>query len=209
MPYRTPARPTVSVEGILDSGEFWTTANEVDENRLVMGVDEDVRQGIQRLYGQWYKGVRAKYPKEHHVALIDLNEARFGRGEFVTKIGGKSKDLVTVFMEAARWDGDLTPIPEDFDSAALPRKELVAVVREVGVSIIGQEEGVRSVLNAAFTRAAPRIGKYTLERYPGVEPKDLMEALYFRTIAQRDFSLFALPVMARALYDYFWEPVSE
>lgn len=204
MPYRTapPKESEPSKEGL--GSKFWAQSNGFSEVRAALAADDQIVSGLKRLLHQWYKVTRNKYPKEHHVILHDLNQAILGRGEYI-RVSGKSKLFLGVLMATADIEGMLRVIPELFDVSKATKQEMVARTKESAIRWIEEDPQVRKVLDAAFAANVGKLDKYLLAQYPGVDPKDVVEGVYFRAVAQYDMKTFTSPTLARDLYLYLFD----
>ena len=201
MPYRTPA--TIRRESGLNS-DFWNDSNDFTEITAAIAADSQITNGLKKLMNQWYKVTQHKYPKDYHVILHDLNQARIGRGQFI-RVGGKSRHLIGILLAAAELEGYLEVIPVRFDQSTATKKEMVVYTKESALRWIGEDTTIRQVLDAAFSANVSKLDKYFLAQFPEDSPKDVLEGVYFRAVAQSDLQTFNSPAMAQNLYHYLFD----
>jgi len=205
MPYRTPSPPPPPApEPPKGLKGFWNGSNGLSETRAAMGADTQIISGLKKLMRQWHKVTQNKYPKDYYVILVDLDQATLGKADFI-KVGGKSKYLIGVLTETARLEGLLEFDAASFDRSTGNRQEMAKYTREAAVRWIGEDDQVRQVLDAAFASNASKLDKFFLAQYPDVTPKDVMEAVYFRAVAQNDMQTFESPALAQDLYKYIYD----
>lgn len=204
MPYRTPSPPPAPETPKGLGADFWSGSNGSSETRAAMAADSQIIAGLKKLVRQWYKITQNKYPKDYHVILHDLNLATLGKAEFI-RVGGKSKYLLGVLTATAREEGLLEIVGKLFDQSTGSKPEMVKYTRESAVRWIENDPQVRQILDASFAANVSKLDKYLLAKYPNVQPKDVMEAVYFRAVARYEMQTFNSPALAHDLYKYLFD----
>lgn len=201
MPYRHAPLPEPDVAG-LDTA-FWQQKNTVSgEGSAIRSADTQIVNGLTRFVQDWYKETQRRYPTTYHVILHDLNQAANGRGTYL-KVRGKSRYLLGVLTSIAELGGWLSVNPELFDQAKATHAEVSASVKESAIRWSQQDPQIRRVLSAAFRSNSAKLDQDLLYGYP-VPPEDLMEGVYFRSVAQYDFLFFESPRTAQNLFLYLY-----
>jgi hypothetical protein len=108
-------------------------------------------------------------------------------------------------LAVAELEGHLEVITDLFDQSTATKKEMITYTKESAIRWIGEDAQVRQVLDAAFAANASKLDKYFLDQFPEDSPKDVLEAVYFRAVAQSDLQTFNSPAMAQNLYHYVFD----
>lgn len=199
MPYRTPSPPSPTSS----DSNLWAEKNSYLEFRAISASDAAIVAGIGKLFADWAKVTKAKYPLDFHPLIHDLSEVSLGRGSYL-RAQGPSRLWIRVLISAARLAGELRVDPELFDRSTADAKRMRVIEKEAAVRWVSSEPLVRKLLNEAFKTGGARLDRVLVER-SGLLPEEAMRIVYFRGVAQGETSLYDSFALSQDLYQLLYE----
>jgi hypothetical protein len=183
---------------------FWAEENTYLEARAVSAADTSIFSGLKRLASAWYKETQNRYPKDYHVIVHDLDAAARGQGEYI-RIQGESRYWIEILTLALRFEGLMSVESSLFDTANQDPQVLIKEVREAAVRWVKSEPEIRKMMEGAFSSSAGKLDRELTSRFSRVTPTEVMRAVYFRGVAQRDTIAYDSFQLAQDLYFALYE----